>query len=243
MLSLAAAEVVRIWEAGSNRPDWNKALVALAPLFPDAAPSELAALSIGERNAGLLKLRREVIGPIIQAIVKCPKCGEPLEFEQNIGELLDGYALPAERQFHLAVGDYSARCRLLDSRDLAQATATGAEAPARQSLIERAVVQMTHRGAPTALADLPEEMVQRIADELAERDRLAELAIPLACAACDHVWPAILEIVSFLWAELERKARQILADVVTIAHAYSWSEAEIMAMSAPRRKYYLDAIE
>ncbi|HEX8534887.1 MAG TPA: hypothetical protein VF662_12020 [Allosphingosinicella sp.] len=242
MASLAAADVVGIWEAGSNRPAWNKALVALAPSFPEADPAELAALSIGERNARLLALRQEVIGPVIQAVVTCPKCGEPLEFEQRIDELLDGYSSPAEREFDIAAGDYGARCRLLDSQDLAQAAKCGGEAPARDKLAERAILEAAYCGAPAAAAELPAEVVRRIADELADRDRLAELAIPLACAACEHVWPATLDITAFLWAELERKAKQILADVVAIAQAYGWREADILAMSPSRRQYYLDSI-
>lgn len=242
MPSLAASEVVGIWEAGSNRPDWDKALVALAPLFPQAAPGELAALSIGERNAHLLALRQDLIGPVIQAMVKCPECGEPLEFDQRIDELLEGYSAPAEQEFEVMRGDHAARCRLLTSHDLALAARSGNEGRARQALVARAIVEVTHFGAPTAAADLPSEIVEQIADALAERDRLADLAIPLACAECEHVWPATLEIASFLWSELERKAKHILADVVTIANAYSWSEAEIMGMSPARRQYYLDAI-
>lgn len=242
MGALAAADIVSIWELGLHRPDWSKALIALAPALPQARPSELAALTVGERNAHLLALRRNLIGPVMHALVKCPVCGEPLEFEQRIDELLDGYAPPAEREFSFSSGDYAARCRLLTSDDLAYAAARGDEPQARLFLIERATLESSRAGAPVDVSDLPDEFVDLLAGEIADRDPLAHVAIPLGCAACEHVWTATFQIVPFLWTEFERKAKQVLEDVVTLARFYGWSEAQVLELSPARRQYYLDAI-
>jgi hypothetical protein len=240
--ALAAADIVSIWELGQHRPDWSKALIALAPALPEARPSELAALTVGERNAHLLALRRDLIGPVMHAMVKCPVCGEPLEFEQRIDELLDGYAAPAEREFSFSSGDYAARCRLLTSDDLAYAAALGGEPNARLLLIERAMLESSRAGVPIDAADVPDKVVDLLSGEIAERDPLAHVAIPLSCAACSHVWTATFQIVPFLWTELDRKARQLLEDVVTLARFYGWSEAQVLELSAARRQYYLDSI-
>jgi hypothetical protein len=242
MASLAPADIVAIWETGGRRPDWSKALIALGPLFPDVSPSDLAALSVGERNAHLLALREGTIGPVMHALVKCAACGEPLEFDQRIDEWLDGYSPPAAYEAEFIADGYAVRYRLLTSEDLAHAAAHRDEARARQALIQRAVIEATHEGVPVAVSELPAETLDLLARDMAERDLLANLAIPLACAACGHVWEASLEIVSFLWAELDRKAKAILEDVVTIAHAYGWSETAILEMSPARRQYYLEAI-
>jgi hypothetical protein len=153
MATLAASDIVSIWELGSHRPDWSKALIALGPALPEARPSDLAALSVGERNAHLLALRRNIIGPTMQAIVKCPVCGEPLEFEQRIDELLDGYAPPAGREFDFVSGDHEVRYRLLTSDDLAFAASRGGEPEAHRSLIARALVSASHAGEPIAPAE------------------------------------------------------------------------------------------
>jgi hypothetical protein len=239
---LAAADIVSIWELGSHRPDWSKALIALGAALPEARPSELAEMTVGERNAHLLALRKNVIGPVMQASVKCPACTEPLEFEQSIDELLESYAPPAEREFAFAANDYSARYRLLDSGDLAHAAACGAEPGARQALAGRALLEVSRAGEAIEVPDLPDEISEALSKEMAGRDPLAHIAIPLACFACGHVWSATLQIVPFLWLELERKAKQLLEDVVAIARAYGWSEAEILAMGPDRRQYYLDSI-
>ena len=51
-----------------------------------------------------------------------------------------------------------------------------------------------------------------------------------------------LEIAGFFWAELSTQARRLLGEVHTIASAYGWREAEILALSARRRHYYLELI-
>ena len=242
MATLAASDIVSIWELGSQRPDWSKALIALGPALPQARPSDLAALSVGERNAHLLALRRSVIGPVMQALVKCPVCGEPLEFEQRIDELLDGYAPPAGREFDFASGDHEVRYRLLTSDDLAHAASRHGEPEAHRALIERALVSASRGGEPIAPAELSDEMLDLVALDMAERDPLAHVEIPLACAACEHVWPAMFQIVPFLWIEFERKAKEVLEEVVTLARSYGWSEAAILEMAPARRQYYLDAI-
>jgi hypothetical protein len=240
--ALAAADIVSIWELGRHRPDWSKALIALGPALPEARPSELAEMTVGERNAHLLALRGAVIGPVMHAMVKCPICGEPLEFEQRVDELLDGYAPPAPREFAFASGDYAARYRLLNSGDLAHAAACDAEPDAREALAGRALLELSRAGEAIAAADLPAEIGDALARDMADRDPLAHLAIPLACVACEHVWSATLQIVPFLWIELERKAKQVLEEVVVLARAYGWSEAAILEMGPGRRQYYLDSI-
>lgn len=243
MASLAPGDIVSIWELGQNRPDWNKALIVLAPALPQASPGELAAMTVGERNAHLLALRQNLIGPVMHAVVKCPVCGEPLEFEQRTDELLEGYRPPAMREFAFSSGDYSARYRLLTSDDLAHAASRGDEPHARQSLIDRALLETSRDGAPVTVSDLPVGIFDMLVKDMSDRDPLAHVEIPLACAACDHVWAATLETVSFFWVELERKAKQVLEDVVTLARAYGWSEEAILAMDPARRQFYLDSLE
>jgi hypothetical protein len=226
--ALAAADIVSIWELGSHRPDWSKALIALAPALPDAEPGELAAMTVGERNAHLLSLRRAIIGPVMHAVVKCP--------------WLDGYAPPIPGEFAFASGDYAARYRLLNSGDLAYAAERQAEPNAREALAGRALIELSRAGEVIAAEDLPADVCDSLARDIANRDPLAHLAIPLACIACEHVWSATLQIVPFLWLELERKAKQLLEDVVVLARTYGWGESEILEMAPVRRQYYLDSI-
>lgn len=214
-------------------------MLVLEAADPDAPPRSLAGLSIGERNARLLALRSAIVGPTMRIIVTCPICGEPLEFDQEVDDLLDDYTPPREREFDIVAGDGAAKLRLLTTDDLA--AASSGDMP-RDTLTGRAIRQARWRGAAVPAADLPADLISIGATQLSQRDPLAHIQIPLQCAACGNVWRASLEIASFLWQELDAIAKQLLNDVVALAGAYGWSEASILGMSPVRRRYYLAAI-
>jgi hypothetical protein len=66
--------------------------------------------------------------------------------------------------------------------------------------------------------------------------------LSLTCPDCDARWDAPLDIASFLWSEVQAWALRTLADVHTLARAYGWAEADILALSPPRRQAYLELI-
>lgn len=242
MAALTPAELVAVWEAGHKLPDCEKALVALAPALPGTDPHHLRALSIGARNAHLLALRRDTFGPVMRAFVKCPACSEPLEFEQDIAELLAGYRAPAASEFTLHIDGHELSCRMPDSSDLAAASQLFFQEEVAEALFERSVLDVRLHGEALPLTALPHDLRLQVQAEIAGRDPLSQIAIPLGCAACRHVWHAGLEIVAFFWTEIERMARAVLDDVVQLARGYGWREDDILAMSPQRRQFYLEAM-
>ncbi|WP_421937187.1 hypothetical protein [Phenylobacterium sp.] len=242
MKTLAPADMVRVWDLGQRRPNWQRALIMLEPALPELSADALSNLSIGQRNARLFALRQSVVGPVMNALVKCPKCGEPLEFEQLIAELIEDYADPTEREFEVTEGRYCVRHRLLTSADLARAGGRGGLEEVRAHLTRSAVVSATFDGVAIDVDDLPSEVVAAVEEQMDAADPLARVAIPLACAGCEHVWPALFDIATYFWAELDARAKQALQDVIALARHYGWGETEILAMSPARRDYYLGAI-
>jgi hypothetical protein len=237
---LTPAELIAVWECGNAVADWHKALAILARGAADQ--DHLRALSMGERNARLLALRRDTFGGQLRAYVKCPRCGEPLEFEQGIDELLDGYDAPAKRHFVIEADDHRLDCRVLDSTDLAATAPLFFAEAVREALIARALVAAVCAGQAVVAAALSPALHDRIEAELARHDPLARLAIPLGCAACEHVWRAPLDIVAFFWSEIERQARTTLAEVIALARGFGWAEHEILAMTPARRRFYLESL-
>jgi hypothetical protein len=55
-----------------------------------------------------------------------------------------------------------------------------------------------------------------------------------------HSWDVLFDIVSFFWAEIGAWAQRLLREVHALASAYGWREADILALSAWRRRQYLD---
>ena len=81
-----------------------------------------------------------------------------------------------------------------------------------------------------------------VGEQLALADPLAEIIIHFDCPVCGVSFDESLDLSAFLWAELEGQAKRLLYDVHTLAAAYSWSEAEILSLSATRREFYLGMV-
>lgn len=242
MGALSPAQMVAIWERGRALPDWARALEILREDAAGPSGRDPTRLTLGERNARLFALRRDSIGPVMRAFVKCPNCGEPLEFEQAIDELI-GQTLPATAAFAFEADGYALECRLPDSTDLAFAAGLFFEDEVVEAMVDRALVSAGRAGEFTPAGRLPMVLRERIASECAARDPLAHPAISLGCAACGHVWKAPFDIAAFFWTEIERAVRSTLDDVIALARGYGWQEGEILAMSAARRQFYLEALE
>ena len=84
MKVLTEKDILDIWEAGQNRPLWFKAMLILAHALPDKKSSQLADMTIGQRNYHLLKLRQLMVGSSLDSLVQCPECGASMEFKMNV---------------------------------------------------------------------------------------------------------------------------------------------------------------
>jgi hypothetical protein len=247
MRPLSGAAFVHIWEYGQGRHALDRALAILALAYPEVPQVELATLSIGQRDACLLEVYAATFGARLDALVDCPQCRETLEVHFGVDDIrVTPDHEPSGGAYQLSTDGYTVRFRLLNSLDLAmiarQASSCVDVAAARLILVQRCVLEATYAGHPVALADLPETVIVVLASRLAACDPQAEVRLNLTCPACAHCWQVLFDIVSFLWARVRAHARALLRDVHTLARAYGWREADILAMSTVRRQSYLEML-
>jgi hypothetical protein len=234
--------LVRVWELGFDRAPWYRALLSLAPAYPDQPFERLAQLTVGERNVRLVALRTLLFGPSVEAAVACPKCAVPLEFGFDLLELCPEAAGPSQYQspdFDVAAGEATLRCRPATTADIAAVAALPAP-QARVALAQRLVVDATLHNDTCDATAVASDAAERIGDALSEADPYAETSMAFECAACGHDWNAPFDIAAFLWSELTSQVHRILEDVQRLAKAYGWSEGSILAMTGLRRRFYLD---
>lgn len=241
-----------LWEEGSRLHPVDRALLLLSASSPGTAWEELASLTVGERDAALLALRRELFGDTLAGESFCPECGEQVEFQASVTELLaadDGRLRSGNRRGTLRLPEgRSLEFRLPDSRDLA--VLVGADDPdrARRILAERCLArdfaeekageEMTER----ETVPFSDELLSLLSQAMEQSDPLADIRFDLACPDCGREWSVALDILSWLWDELSREARGLLRDVHVIARAYGWSERSILALPPERRRAYIDMI-
>jgi len=231
MRALSSSETLTLWEHGKPCHPLDRALLTLR--FADRSAGEsVADWPLGRRNCALLELHGAWFGSQLEAWAACPQCGEKVEFEMNVRDAMAQQ--PDGNQAGIAVGEQI--FRLPTSRDLAQAAESNSEREAAVRLLELCRVGGAE---PSGWTD---ESIERIGESLATADPMAETRVTLACPACDHQWNDSLDVASFIWAELEARARRLLWEVHSLASAYGWSESETLALSAARRALYLEML-
>jgi hypothetical protein len=238
MRALSASELLEIWEHS----------LTLMPLW--RAVVLLAQLSIGERDARLLMLREWTFGPHLTGLVMCPNCDGWLEFSFSAADLRlasttqnDEDVAEGLQGLSVRVDDYEVHFRLPNSLDLiALAEDEADEVSAQQRLLQRCVLVAYHHQEEEVTSQLPPEVVTAIVEQMGLADPQGDLQLALSCPSCDFHWQAAFDIESFFWTEINAWAHRMLREVHSLASAYGWSQADILAMSSRRRRIYLEMI-
>jgi len=240
MRPLSASELIEVWERGVGQSSVERAITLLSACAGEPVEG-LWALSIGQRDARLATIYERLFGETLDAFAECPQCAERLEYSMS-ARVLDLTATADRNVEDLALvcGEISLRLRLPNSLDLSAAAACDTVAAARTLLARRCIVQAEEGGNAVPVPTLPDSLVDRIATRLKEADPQAETLINLTCAVCRHQWQVVLDIERFLWVRLAALAKRLLREVHILARAYGWREADILALSAVRRQFYLE---
>lgn len=247
MPPLSTPKILEIWERGQGLHPVDRALLLLAAGFPECTRDALLTLSIGARDARLLTLREWLFGPQLRGFTQCRQCGERLEFATDVDQICVATRLePGQSQeesvFDLAQEPIAIRFRVPNSLDLAALVACEDLESGRRLLVERCVLEATREGVPIAPSELPAELLTNLAARMAECDPQADVLFDFSCPECGMHYLQVFDVAAFFWGEISAWAKRLLREVHTLARAYGWREADILAMSAARRQSYLEMV-
>ncbi|MBI3900060.1 MAG: phage baseplate protein [Gammaproteobacteria bacterium] len=241
MRALTAAELLNAWEVGLQQPPILRALSLLACACPELTDDDLWTLSIGQRDARLLELRRRLFGSELAIVIACPVCAGQLESSMQIEDLQRAPSETAETLQVCTVESHRVTFHLPTSRDLV-AVANDATLPsARAALLRQCIADVRDaNGDGVDAGSLSTSANTSIAEQMAMLDLQADIQLEMTCPACQHRWSTALDIANFLWKEIQAWATRTLRDVARLARAYGWSESETLALSPTRRQIYLE---
>jgi uncharacterized protein (UPF0212 family) len=243
-----AEELMLAWENALERSPTRRALALLAPAWPQLAPQQLAQWPVGARDAQLFRLRRALFGDSMAALAQCPACGERLDVAFGVGDVCPQALQRGEPECataapcRLRADGYEISYRVPTSADLFGLARLGDATAQQAALLRRCVSAIECDGAALALDSVPAAVADAIAEAMAQADPQASIELALSCPACGHGWRNLLDIAAFLWREVDAWARRTVLDVHTLARAYGWSEAHVLALSTRRRQLYLDLV-
>jgi hypothetical protein len=235
MRPLSVQELIGVWERGLASRSCERALAILSAACPESRPDDLALVSIGRRDAGLLTVRQWAFGPDLAVLADCPQCHQPLETMLRVDDL----RVPSESiaQASITCGRYLLTCRPPNTADLL--ACEGQEAGSTRRLFASCVVEALRDTEPIPAEDLPDEIVRDAVERIAALDPQADTRITFSCPDCRHGWSEVFDIASFFWTEIDAWARRILREVTVLARAYGWREHDILMLSPVRRQMYL----
>lgn len=250
MHTLTQAGLLNLWETGRPLHPLDRGLLAIEATAAESATA-VADWPLGRRNRALAELHATVFGRRLRGWTECRACGERLEFDVDAMALADHSKTESEQYITF----HERRYRLPTSRDLAalaveSSSESGSESVAdlaARRLVERCCLatepEATQREVSGTEFALSETDIDAIGERMAAADPLAEILLHFDCPACNASFEESLDLTSFLWAEIERKALRLLRDVHTLAAAYGWSEPEILALTPARRAAYLEMVQ
>jgi hypothetical protein len=231
-------ELLATWESGLGAGQAHRAVLLHALAGGEAGG--LLDVPVGRRDRALFALRRTLFGERLNGRLACQNCETEQEFDFDVANVLDGDLAGTSDDLWVEAADWRIRLRLPTSGDLLAAAAAGPE-EARQVLLTRCALTAERYGAPVD-GELPADVQARIAEAIAEADSAADVRLAMPCVECGHPNSATVDIVSYLWAELDAWARGIMLDVHLLGSAYGWNETEVLALSPTRRRYYLELV-
>ena len=237
MCALTASELLDVWERGQAAYPFQRAQALLELAYPTTPPADLAGLTMGERDRRLLGLREATFGSHILAVATCAACTASLEVAFRTSDIMTPPS-PNGAAHRAELGGYLIEFRLPTGRDLAQADL---DAPG-VDLLRRCTIAAHHGGGLIDPAELPDDVVDAVVARMAEADPQARVDIAVACPTCGGNWETPFDVVSFFWTEIDSWAGRMLREVHTLASAYGWREADILALSPHRRRRYLELV-
>ena len=233
-----------------------RCLTRLGGLEGGAQPPEALAraLTVGDREALLLHLRRLTVGERLPCVLDCPApdCGQPMDLDLRVSDLLLPPYAETRAEHEATLGDDGTasrvRFRLPTGADQEAAALLAGSDPraAADLLLRRCLLGLGVGGGPlvavTAKTGLPEAIQQDLPDLLARLDPQAELLLSLTCPNCGRAFTALFDAATYLFHEVSGRAAHLYREVHLLAFYYHWSEAEILGMTAIKRQRYLDLL-
>lgn len=208
----------------------------------------IRSLTVGDREALLLHLRRLSFGDQLQCVLVCPapECGEQLDIELRVKDLLVAVeeTPPPQHEFGLEEdAGCPMRFRLPTGRDQeAAARVAVSDVTAAADLLLQTCIQSASSPEDPQPVEFTERLGAQVAERMKQLDPQAEITLNVTCSICSHTFAVLFDAAGYLFKELEADLRTLYHEVHLLAYHYHWSLAEILGLGGQVRRRFLGMI-
>ncbi|MFO1302105.1 MAG: hypothetical protein U1F54_00155 [Burkholderiales bacterium] len=194
------------------------AMLARVAEVDGAAVSDLAA---SDRDRLLAVVYGMTFGDDVRSSPSCAACGKPFDVTFSLAALMD---------------ELASRAQVVDGA-LAPPDARAEVAAGELGREEGIAALAVASGVP------PYGSIEAAAAALEREAPIVDLDLAVKCPECDHPQDVAFDLQSFLLQRFLLERRRLTGEVHTLAAAYGWSLAEILAMPRRMRRRFIATIE
>jgi hypothetical protein len=195
-------------------------------------------LTVGDRVALMLQLRRLTLGDRIECTIACPACAEDMSLSLSAGNLLQPRSREARTEGEVRAGGLTLKVRPATGADVEALESATGESSLAEALVRSCIVSSDGPLPP----HIPDDVVSAVSERLEEMDPQAETLLDMSCPTCGHRFKTPFLIEDFFAREIRARAPQVEKEVHWIAFNYHWSEADILSLPMRKRARYVDLI-
>jgi hypothetical protein len=231
-MNIPAFTLLDLWETGATYSNAARPAALLA-ISTGESIDVAALLPLGQRDAGLLKCYEYFAGNHLTALTNCRECESSVELDFETNDV--SYAVAQDVEVCVKEEGWELNWRLPNTVDFCHAAEAGAIDAAKKILLDRCLTSFSDEPKNSP----PEHLVAKLMHRAATVDPQSEAKLDIICPDCGSEWHVPFEIGAYFWSCIQTEALRLISEVSQLAETYSWSEAEILAMSPARRSAYL----
>jgi hypothetical protein len=218
-LLLAGRCVVELWA-------WDGAAIAIG------TGGAAAELSVGDREAVLLRLRQQALGDRVALVASCPDlaCGQPMDLDVTLSSVLCAPVEDPETEVPIRRGLILRRPTGADQLAVADLTLDDPDRAALE-LLRRCVVT----------GELGDADIEAACEAFDRADPQAGCNLALTCPTCSARFTSPLDAADLLRRELGSE-RELDVAVHLLAYHYHWTEDAILGLPVARRRRYIQML-
>lgn len=242
MESISDRVLLDVWDSAICHSLLEKSLLLISKCFPSRSFNEVACLTIGERDACLFKIRKQLFGSELHNVTTCPQCRQRIEWQTSVDSLCrQGLDLIWEiKPLEIIYKGQQVRFRIPNSTDILEIMKIENPDFRQRVLVERCLENASLPSSSTE--GWPEDLMEAVIEKIEACDPLADITLDINCPDCGHRWTSCFDIMWFLWSEIDMWAKKLVQDVSVLAVNFGWSEHDILGMSHNRRNLYINQI-
>jgi hypothetical protein len=204
-------------------------------------------LSVGDREALLLHLRRLTLGGRISCLLSCPSCGKKMDLELQVDELLFPPYTSGRRLHEIDLNDgvhsYHVVFRVPNGEDQEAAVSSAAQSvdAAAELVLCRCIESVTDQHGDE-IDEIPALVIEQLPEKMAALDPQADMLLDLTCPECQAGFVAPFDANEYVYRELASGEREFYREVHALSFYYHWDEAAILRLTRRKRQIYLELL-